>query len=53
MKSAGGIPYRAAPSLKIREIRTAEFLARMAVSMSPSQMALRATLVTAMAFPHH
>jgi hypothetical protein len=58
MKSGGGIPYRADQSLKIREIRTAEFIGRMAVRMMavrmpPSQIALRATLVRAMAFPHH
>jgi hypothetical protein len=53
MNSGGGIPYRADQSLKIREIRTAEFIGRMAISMPPSQAALRATLVTAMAFPHH
>jgi len=40
-------------SLQIREIRCAEFILRLSRCMPPPQAALRAALVTAMAFPHH
>src|SRR5258707_7187041 len=47
------LPYRAAKSLQIHEIRCTEFILRLTNFMPPSQVALRTALVTAMAFPHH
>src|SRR5579862_2015030 len=50
----GGIPYRAAKSLSNpRSFRWTEFGHRLMSLMPPPQAALRAALVTAMAFPHH
>src|SRR5258708_372199 len=50
----GGIPYRAAKSLQIRETSARRNLFfRLTNLMPPPQAALRAALVTAMAFPHH
>jgi hypothetical protein len=47
------LPYRAAKSLQIHEIRCAEFILCLTNFMPKPQVALRTALVTAMAFPHH
>jgi len=47
------LPYRAAKSLQIHEIRCTEFILCLTNFMPKPQVALRTALVTAMAFPHH